>query len=137
MPVKLPVNPTDPLASEAELAAQTARIDQLWAKVFGAGPTPSPTNTFITLASQPPIVDDALNQWSLVASAGHGLQIAVQKTGAAPPPVLDGITQMVTTLGIQLVGGKRTIVQKNSAGNCYETVGPGSPWVQFSGPVPP
>ena len=128
-----------PVALEADLATQTARIDQLWAKVFGTGPTPSPTNTFIQAIGQPAIVDDALNQWTLVTAVAPqtGLQIALQAAGTATP-VIDAPTQNVTELGIQLVNNVRTIVQKNAAGGCYEnSTGKLGAWVQFPGPVPP
>lgn len=130
---------SQPVALESDLAATNARVDALWAKVFGTGPTPSPTNTFIQQAGQPAIVDDALTQWTLVAAVAPatGLQIAVQQKSATQPTV-DRPTQNVTQLGIQLVNGVRTIVQKNSAGNCYENpTGTIGVWTQFPGPVPP
>jgi hypothetical protein len=128
-----------PVALQADLATETARIDALWAKVFGTGPTPSPTNTFIQKAGQPAIVDDALTEWTLVAATAPatGLQIAVQAKGATTPTV-DQPTQNVTQLGIQLVSGVRTIVQANAAGNFYENpTGKIGAWSQFAGPVPP
>jgi hypothetical protein len=129
----------NPVALQSDLDALTARVTKLESEI---GPTPplkpSPTNTFIQKAGAPPIVDDKLTQWTLVTAIppATGLQIAVQPQGQAG--VVDKPTQNVTQLGIQLVGGNRTIVQANAAGAFYENpTGVSGAWSQFGGPVPP
>ncbi len=124
----------------AEFDALAARVSKLEG---GAAPGPTPgqpskTGTYITKPSDPPILDDALNAWSLVASGGQ--QIAVQRTGTQPPAMIDAVTANVTKLGIDLVGGHRQVVQQNQAGNFYTTTAPFAPWNQITGPdgyVPP
>lgn len=130
----------EPVALESDLAATNARVDTLWAKVFGGGLTPSPTGTFVTAPNPTaPIVDDALDQWFLVPATGAGktgFQIATIAKGAQPPAKVDPPTNAVVDLGIQLVGGVRHVVQKNATGQCYYATTPGA-WISFGGPVPP
>ena len=129
------------VALQSDLVALTARVTKLESEV---GPTPpvlvpSPTNTFVTAANPTaPIVDDALDQFFLVPAVAPktGLQIAVITKGGKPPPVIDPPSNAVVTLGIQLVGGARKVVQKNATGGCYYANSPGA-WVAFGGPVPP
>jgi hypothetical protein len=128
-----------PVALQSDLVALAARVTKLESEV-NPPPVlkPSPTNTFIQQVGQPAIVDDKLTSWTLVAAVAPatGLQIAVQPQGQAG--VVDKPTQNVTQLGIQLVGGTRTIVQANTAGNYYENpTGVSGAWTQFAGPVPP
>lgn len=141
MPVTLP---TTPLASQADLDALAARVSKLESGTTPPGPTPgtpSPTGHYITKPADPPIIDDAMNAWGLVAgTAASGQQIAVQKAGTTAP-VVDPITAHVSKLGIDLVAGKRQIVQQNAAGSFYTASGPGQAWQQITGPdgpvVPP
>ena len=131
----------EPVALQSDLEALTARVTKLESEIHPVPPpvlTPSPTNTFAT-APGTTIVDDKLNQWSLVATPGKGNQIQLMAHGTTTWAV-DPPTQNVTELGIQLVppGGVRTIVQKNTAGNCYENdTGVLGAWGAFPGPVPP
>lgn len=130
--------PTTPLAAQADLDALAARV----AKLEGGtppGPTPgqpSKTGTYLTQAGEPAIVDDALNLWSLVATnvATKGQQIAVQRAGTAPPAMIDAVTANVVKLGMDLVAGKRQVVQQNQAGAFYTSTAPFSPWQQITGP---
>ena len=130
------------VALQSDLVALTARVAKLETEVGPIPPpvlTPSPTNTFVTAANPTaPIVDDALNQFFLVPAVAPktGLQIAVIAKGAQPPPVIDPPSNAVATLGIQLVGGARKVVQRNATGGCYYANSPGA-WVGFGGPVPP
>ena len=135
MPVTLP---STPLASQADLDALAARVAAL-EHVVPPVSVPSKTGTYITKVTDPPIIDDGLGQWSLVAAADPtlGLQIAVLGAMAPPPPVLDGVTRNVTRLGIDLVGGFRRIVQQNSSANWYSTTAPGAAWTQIAGPDGP
>lgn len=126
--------PNTPLATQADLDALTKRVAALEVVKPPVG-TPSKTGTYITTPAGTPIVDDALNAWSLVASGGQ--QIAVLKAGQAPPAVLDGVTANVTKLGVDLVNTKRQIVQQNLAGNWYWTPAPNAAWTQIAGPDGP
>lgn len=131
----------NPVALQSDLDALTARVAKLESEI---GPTPppvlkpSPTNTFLTHASADAIVDDNLDQFFLVApTAGkEAYQIAVIAKDAQPPAIVDPPSNAVTTLGIQLVGGNRRVVQKNATGGCYYATSPGV-WTAFGGPVPP
>lgn len=132
---------SEPVALQSDLAALEARVAALEkATPPPPGLTPSPTGTFIQAAAQPAIVDDHLNQWGLTPAitTGHtGLQIELKAAGSTSW-VVDSPTQNVTELGIQLVAGVRTLVQKNTAGGCYANAsGSLGAWVQFPGPVPP
>ena len=126
------------VALQSDLVALAARVTALEQAGPPPGLVPSPTDTFVTAAGQPPIVDDKLNQWRLVAAVTPGqtgLQIETMAHGTTAW-VVDPPTQNVVDLGIQLVSQVRTVVQKNAAGGCYYANAPGV-WVQFSGPVPP
>jgi hypothetical protein len=131
------------VALQSDLDALTARV----ATLEGAPPPPpppptlipSPSNTFVTSAAPAAsIVDDALNQWFLVPAVEPktGMQIAFIATGGEPPAVTEPNSNAVVTLGIQLVGTTRRVVQKNATGGCYYATAPGA-WVAFGGPVPP
>jgi hypothetical protein len=91
-----------------EFNALDARVKALETHPPVGGPTPD--GTYITKVSDPAIVDDVGNHYTLVqGSAAQALQIA--KNG-----VTDTVTQHVVTLGIE----KRKAIQKNTEGNWYQ-----------------
>lgn len=121
--------------TQAEFDALAARVTKLEGGVTPPTPTPgtpSKTGTYITKPTDLPIIDDALNAWTLVAGPAGipGQQIAANGT-------VDPVTAQVTKLGIDLVSGARAIVQQNAAGSFYTASGPGQSWQQISGPDGP
>lgn len=124
MPVTLPQTP---LAAQADLDALAARVSKL---EQGSSTMPSPDNTWISSPSDKAILDDWMNAYTLVATAGKGNQIA--KNAAIDPP-----TQNVTKLGIL----SRKVHQQNQAGAWYVDTATGktntTAWAQESDPTAP
>jgi hypothetical protein len=88
-------------------------------------PSPSADGTKITRASDPAIIDQAGNAWTLVQSATKGLQIAI-----------NGVVNAPTSNVVLLEKLNGNMVQDNTSGNWYSSPsGSTAIWTQIANPV--